>query len=79
MAVHVRSMVGLIPLFTCLVVEIDMIQKLPGFRKTLARFLQSRQDLAKQVYHTGLYKIINVVKKVAMPSILSLDLLDGEK
>lgn len=45
----VRSMVGLIPLYACLVLEDEVIQKLPGFRKRLQWFLKNRQDLATQV------------------------------
>ena len=46
---RVRSMVGLIPLYACLVLEDEVIQKLPGFRKRLQWFLKNRQDLATQV------------------------------
>ena len=46
---RVRSMVGLIPLFACLVLEDEVIQKLPGFKKRLQWFLDNRPDLAKQV------------------------------
>ena len=49
MAMRVRSMVGLIPLYACLVLEDEVIQKLPGFKKRLSWFLENRQDLAKQV------------------------------
>ena len=46
---RIRSMVGLIPLYACLVLEDTVIQKLPGFRKRLQWFLDNRQDIAKQV------------------------------
>lgn len=42
-------MVGLIPLYACLVLEDDVIQRLPGFRKRLQWFLGNREDLSKQV------------------------------
>jgi hypothetical protein len=45
----VRSMVGLIPLFACEVLEADVIDRLPGFKKRLEWFLKHRQDLAKHV------------------------------
>ena len=45
----VRSMVGLVPLFSCHVLEDEVIQKLPGFKKRLDWFLKNRQDLASQV------------------------------
>lgn len=46
----IRSMVGLIPLYACLVLEDDVIKKLPGFRKRLQWFMNNRQDIAKQVW-----------------------------
>lgn len=49
MPMRVRSMVGLIPLYACLVLENEVIQKLHGFRKRLLWFLNNRTDLAKQV------------------------------
>lgn len=49
MPMRVRSMVGLIPLYACLVLEDDVIKKLPGFKKRLEWFLVNRPDLAKQV------------------------------
>ena len=45
----VRSMVGLIPLYACLVLEDRVVQKLHGFRKRLDWFLKNRKDLASQV------------------------------
>ena len=49
MPMRVRSMVGLIPLFACLVLEDEDIQKLPGFKKRLTWFLDNKPELAKQV------------------------------
>ena len=46
---RVRSMVGLIPLFACLTLEDEVIQKLPDFKKRLTWFLKNRPDLAMQV------------------------------
>tara|TARA_R110002111_G_scaffold185031_3_gene250895 strand:- start:15953 stop:18700 length:2748 start_codon:yes stop_codon:yes gene_type:complete len=43
----IRSIVGLIPLFTVDVLFDETIDKLPGFRKRMEWFLQSRPDLAK--------------------------------
>jgi len=45
----VRSMVGLVPLFSCHVLEDEVIKKLPGFKKRLDWFLKNRQDLASQI------------------------------
>jgi hypothetical protein len=45
----VRSLVGLLPLIAVEVLEDDVIQKLPGFRKRLEWFLNHRKDLAQHI------------------------------
>lgn len=47
--IRIRSMVGLIPLFACLVLEDKKLQKLDGFRKRLQWFLKYKKDLATHV------------------------------
>src|SRR6185369_111372 len=44
---RVRSMVGLIPLYACEIIEHDVIDKLPGFAKRMRWFLENRPELAK--------------------------------
>jgi hypothetical protein len=46
---RIRSIVGLIPLIAVEVLEDDVINRLPGFRKRLQWFLDYRQDLAKHI------------------------------
>jgi hypothetical protein len=46
---RIRSMVGIIPLFACEVLEQDILDRLPGFRKRLAWFLDHRGDLSRQI------------------------------
>jgi hypothetical protein len=46
---RVRSMVGLIPLFACEVLEGDAIDALPGFSKRMRWFLDNRPDLARYI------------------------------
>ena len=46
---RVRSVVGLIPLMACLVLDGKYLDKLPGFRKQLKWFMENRKDLAGQV------------------------------
>lgn len=46
---RVRSMVGLIPLMACEVIEESTLEKLPGFRKRMNWFLENRRDLAGYV------------------------------
>ena len=45
----VRSIVGIIPLFAAEVLEEEVIERLPGFRKRMEWFLKYRPDLARQV------------------------------
>lgn len=45
----VRSLVGLVPLFACLVLEDDETDKLQGFKKRTNWFLNNRKDLASRV------------------------------
>jgi hypothetical protein len=47
----VRSLVGLLPIIACEVLEQDVIEKLPGFTKRLRWFLENRKDLAGQITH----------------------------
>jgi hypothetical protein len=43
---RVRSIVGLIPLFTAEVLEEEVLDKMPGFRKRMQWLLDNRRDLA---------------------------------
>jgi hypothetical protein len=45
----VRSMVGLVPLFTAEVLEDDVIRSLPGFSRRMRWFLDNRRDLGGQI------------------------------
>ncbi len=46
---RVRSMVGLIPLFACEILEANVINKLPGFTRRMNWFLENRKDLARHI------------------------------
>ncbi len=46
---RVRSIVGLIPLFTAEVLEEDVLRRMPGFRKRMDWLLENRRDLAKSI------------------------------
>ena len=48
-ALRVRSMVGLVPLMACLVLDNEYIKTLPVFKKRVEWFMQNRKDLASQV------------------------------
>jgi len=46
---RVRSIVGLIPLFTAEVLEEAVLRRLPGFRKRMDWLMENRRDLAKSI------------------------------
>jgi hypothetical protein len=46
---RVRSLVGLAPLFAAEILEDDVIDRMPGFKKRLDWFLTNRQDLARHI------------------------------
>ncbi len=46
---RVRSMVGLVPLFAVEILEEEVIQNLPGFKKRMQWFLENRKDLARHI------------------------------
>jgi hypothetical protein len=47
--IRLRSLVGLIPLFACEIVEQEAIDRLPGFANRLRWFLEHRPDLATYI------------------------------
>lgn len=62
---RVRSVVGLIPLMACLVLDGKYLDKLPGFRRQLNWFMENRKNLAGQVCRCWyLFLIINHVHLV---------------
>ena len=46
MAVKIRSMVGLIPLYAVESIEAETLDRLPGFRRRMEWFIENRPDLA---------------------------------
>jgi hypothetical protein len=46
---RVRSMVGLIPLFACAILEEETLARLPGFTKRMRWFLENRADLTAHI------------------------------
>jgi len=51
----VRSLVGLVPLFAAEILEQDVIDRLPGFKKRLRWFLANRQDLSQSLSYADLH------------------------
>jgi hypothetical protein len=72
---RVRSMVGLIPLFAVEVLESDLLDRLPGFRKRLEWFLNSRKDLYDLVSHwevpgVGQRRLLSLLRGRRMKALL---------
>ena len=49
MPLRVRSLVGIVPLFACEIIEDEHIARLPGFRKRMDWFLRNRPDLCRDI------------------------------
>jgi hypothetical protein len=66
----VRSVVGLLPLIAVELLEDEVINKLPGFRKRLEWFLDHRKDLAQQITYmtSDCRKEVHGHRLLAMPS-----------
>ncbi len=47
--IRLRSLVGLIPLFACELLDETVIQRLPGFAKRMRWFLEHRADLTRNI------------------------------
>jgi hypothetical protein len=47
--IRVRSLVGLLPLMTGVILEEEIIDKLPGFKRRMQWFLDSRDDLSQHM------------------------------
>ena len=47
--IRVRSLVGLLPLMTGVILEEEIIEKLPGFRRRMNWFLNNRDDLSQHM------------------------------
>ena len=46
---RVRSLVGLMPLIACSILDDELLSRLPGFSKRMRWFLENRKDLAGQI------------------------------
>lgn len=45
----IRSMVGIIPLFACELLEDEVVDRMPGFKKRMLWFMRHRTDLAQHI------------------------------
>ena len=66
---RVRSMIGLIPLMACEILDDEVLSKLPGFMKRLNWFLENRPDLSRHIsYMCGSEKDGHGHRLLAIPS-----------
>jgi hypothetical protein len=67
---RVRSMVGLIPLFAVEILEDDLLNSLPGFKKRMRWFLENRQDLSRHIAYLDRHMTADqhVHRLLAIPS-----------
>ena len=66
---RVRSLVGLMPLIAVEVLEQEVVDRLPGFRKRLDWFLKNRRDLAERIsYFMGSEEHKDGHRLLAIPS-----------
>ena len=65
---RVRSMVGLFPLIAVEVLDQDVIDRLPGFKKRMTWFLENRKDLADHITYMGAAEHDGPRRLLAIPS-----------
>ncbi len=82
---RIRSMVGLIPLFAVEVLEHDVVDRLPGFRKRMQWFLKHRQDLSRHISYMldddgdgGKHYLLAIPSKERLESVLKYLLDENE-
>ena len=69
---RVRSMVGLIPLMACLVLDDKYMKTLSEFKKRLDWFMKNRKDLASQVSDSGLFESIRGLLHSTLQGLIEL-------
>jgi hypothetical protein len=85
---RVRSMVGIVPLFTCDVLEDEVVDRLPGFKKRMQWFLDNRKDLARMIsfnevpdhadHHVHRHHMLAIPSKERLLKVLSYVLDENE-
>ncbi len=82
-SLKVRSLVGLIPLLAVEVLEDDVINRLPGFRKRLDWFIQHRKDLGQNIAMKNCFagqdcRLLALVDETQLRSLLKYMLDENE-
>jgi len=79
----VRSMVGLIPLFALTILESDLIDQLPSFKRRMEWFINNWEDIHKHLEsweetgHNG-HLLLSIVNHEKLPRILKVMLNESE-
>jgi hypothetical protein len=79
----VRSMVGLIPLFAISILESDLIDRLPSFRKRMQWFIDNWEDIYQHIEVTqdenhNQHMLLSLVNRERMPRVLRYMLDESE-
>lgn len=83
MPLRVRSMVGLIPLFAVEIIEPELLDRLPDFKRRLEWFMKYRPELAALVSHwlepgRGNRRLLSLLRPHRMRRVLQRMLDEGE-
>jgi Mannosylglycerate hydrolase MGH1-like glycoside hydrolase domain len=83
--IRLRSLVGLIPLFACELLEQDVIDRLPGFARRMRWFLEHRADLTDHITcmacspdSTHAHRLLAIPSRDRLLSVLRYLLDEGE-
>lgn len=68
MPLRLRSMVGIVPLFACGMIEEEDFERLPAFAKRTRWFLENRRDLARHISYVSEGDIGHGHRLLAIPS-----------
>jgi hypothetical protein len=79
----VRSMVGLIPLFAISILESDLVDQLPSFKRRMNWFIQNWEDISEHIelsQHDGHnnHVLLSIVNREKLPRILRVMLDEAE-
>ncbi|HEV2583110.1 MAG TPA: hypothetical protein VGT44_19775, partial [Ktedonobacteraceae bacterium] len=79
----VRSMVGLIPLFAISILEADLVDKLPRFKRRMNWFIQNWEDISEHIEQSQTdghndHLLLSIVNREKLPRILCVMLDEAE-
>ena len=78
---RIRSLVGLIPLLACEILEEDVLERLPGFAERLDWFVRNRPDLAARIVQhdgSGRHRLLAIASRDRLVRILRVLLDESE-